>query len=80
MRNSNASEAIPMLSAQAIRDAEFLTYTYSWDFSHTLRHPPDDMAAPSIGEILKSNAERGATLMVPSSPCGTNLTHADCTH
>ena len=64
-----AREVSVLRMTQAIRDAKFLTYTYSWDFSHTLRNPPDDEAAPSIGEILKGNADKGATLDAPSMLC-----------
>ena len=49
-----------LFCSQAIRDAKYLTYTYSWDFSHTLRNPPDDTSMQTIGEILKAQAEAGA--------------------
>ena len=42
------------------RDAKYLTYTYSWDFCHTLRNPPDDQSSPIIGEILRDQAKAGA--------------------
>jgi len=58
-RINDGRKAFPLYMTQALRDAKFLTYTYSWDFSHTLSNPPDDTTAPTIGEILKSKAEGG---------------------